>query len=220
MFSIAAGMSWVLNAASYKPALSSAISSFGIAHFIYFRSLTIGQIESLHIINIDEIEAMASSLYRCRANGASSSYSKPIFISYRLTYKHTNHPLAVGFIAARGRFHQDLYIQSRNCCLLGAFLMAHDLNFSISEHVLEKLSTKHKVTIQEIRQCFLNRNGLYLVDLRPNNATNPKTEWFLAITNKGRLLKVCFIQVGQMIEIKTSYEPNATEVEIYNRFAY
>lgn len=98
--------------------------------------------------------------------------------------------------------------------------MKHELNFSVSDQITNKLTTKHKVTVDEIRQCFLNKTGLYLEDTRLNNATVPKTEWFLAETNNGRLLKVCFIQTGQMIEIKTSYEPNLIEIEIYNKFAY
>jgi uncharacterized DUF497 family protein len=98
--------------------------------------------------------------------------------------------------------------------------MSYDLNFYVSEHVLEKLSAKHSVTVAEISQCFLNRNGRYLVDLRPKNRTIPKTEWFVALTNSGRQLKVCFMNTEQTIDIKTAYEPNEIEVEIYKKFAY
>ncbi|MGB9150146.1 MAG: ADP-ribosyl-(dinitrogen reductase) hydrolase [Burkholderiales bacterium] len=94
------------------------------------------------------------------------------------------------------------------------------MNINCTPKVLQKLSTEHNVDITEVRQCFINRHGIFLLDPRAKHKTNPATEWFIAETNSGRKLKVCFVQVGMQIDIKTAYEPNEIEVSIYNRNAY
>jgi hypothetical protein len=38
--------------------------------------------------------------------------------------------------------------------------------------------------------------------------TDPPTLWFLARTNRNRLLKVVYIQRGLKIYLRTCYEPN------------
>lgn len=44
----------------------------------------------------------------------------------------------------------------------------------------------------------------------------PPTQWFIAETNQGRLLKIVFIEFDSgEICIKTAYEPNKKEQEIY-----
>ncbi len=72
---------------------------------------------------------------------------------------------------------------------------------------------------REVEQCFENRDGSFLKDSREAHLTDPPTLWFIAETNKGRLLKVCFVNQENKIFIKTSYEPNSAEIEIYNRKA-
>ena len=87
----------------------------------------------------------------------------------------------------------------------------------ISPGVLEKLSEKHKVTPKEINECFDNQCGIFLVDDRENRRTDPSTLWFVAETNKGRLLIIVFIYQDGQHQIKTAYEPNDVEIEIYER---
>ena len=90
-------------------------------------------------------------------------------------------------------------------------------NLSISDAVLRKLENAHGVSRNEVEQCFLNRQGRLLVDNRVLTRTNPPTLWFLACTNKGRALKVVYIQKGVTIELKTAYDPNEEEARIYKR---
>ena len=98
--------------------------------------------------------------------------------------------------------------------------MEPTLKFRISDDVRTKLKDKHYVTEREIHQCFCNRDGGLLEDPREVHKTNPPTEWFIAPTNKGRMLKVCFVQVGHDIDIKTAFEADQESIRIYNKFAY
>ena len=96
-------------------------------------------------------------------------------------------------------------------------------NINISERISDKLAKKHKVTPEEINQCFANRAAGFLEDSREDHKTDPPTQWFIAPTNRGRLLKIVFVQLpakdGVKISLKTAYEPNATEIRIYDKFA-
>jgi hypothetical protein len=88
----------------------------------------------------------------------------------------------------------------------------------LSPGVREKLARKSPpVKEEEIEQCFANRTGRYLLDEREDNRTDPPTRWFIAETNFGRKLKVAFILKGQDVIIKTAYDPNQTELQIYRR---
>jgi hypothetical protein len=42
--------------------------------------------------------------------------------------------------------------------------------------------------------------------------------WFIALTNQNRKLKIVYIQKGDQVILKTAYEPNDVELEIYERF--
>jgi isopentenyldiphosphate isomerase len=88
----------------------------------------------------------------------------------------------------------------------------------VSEAVKNKLQKKHKVTVREVEHCFFNREGRLLIDSRAFNKTIPPTLWFIALTNQGRKLKVAYIQKGVQVILKTAYEPNEQELEIYERF--
>jgi len=89
--------------------------------------------------------------------------------------------------------------------------------------VQQKLAQKHGVRPDEIRHCFENRDGGFLEDTREEHKTEPPTQWFIAETNQGRVLKVVFIHEklldGQRINIRTTYEPNSAEIAIYNKYA-
>lgn len=89
-----------------------------------------------------------------------------------------------------------------------------------SARIRGKLKEKHGVSLREVEQCFLNRSGRLLQDSRADHQTDPPTLWFIAETNQRRALKVVFIlEHDSSISLKTAFEPNTTEIEIYNRHA-
>ena len=90
-------------------------------------------------------------------------------------------------------------------------------NLRISADVEDKLKNKHSVTRSEVEQCFSNRFGRLLMDDRAKHKTNPPTLWFLAPTNKGRTLKIVYIQDGLHVNLRSAFEPNTVEVDIYSR---
>jgi len=65
----------------------------------------------------------------------------------------------------------------------------------ISYRIIEKLEYKHRVKVDEVWECFLNRDRDFLEDTRLDHRTNPPTLWFIAETHKGRKLKVVFIEL-------------------------
>ena len=77
--------------------------------------------------------------------------------------------------------------------------------------------TKHDVKECEVHQCFENKCGVFLEDDREENKTDPATLWFIAPTNKERLLKIVFIYDNGNNHIKTAYEPNQVEIDIYEQ---
>ncbi len=85
----------------------------------------------------------------------------------------------------------------------------------ISQQVLQKLADKHRVTRAEVEQCFENRVGGLLLDPREEHLTDPPTLWFLADTDAGRKLKVVYVQRGELVFLKTAYDANEDEKEIY-----
>lgn len=89
----------------------------------------------------------------------------------------------------------------------------------ISSKVRDKLARKTPpVTEDEILQCFANRTNKYLYDVREDHRTEPRTKWFIAETDFGRMLKVAFIQKDGDIIIKTAYDPNPQEIRIYAKY--
>lgn len=92
----------------------------------------------------------------------------------------------------------------------------------ISSRIRRKLEQKHGVSESEIRECFTSREGKFLEDTREENRTDPPTKWFIAETDRGRLLKIVFVpyQNGNNIDvvIKTAYAPNETEQRIYSKY--
>ena len=91
------------------------------------------------------------------------------------------------------------------------------LKLTFSANVENKLGKKHGVSPDEVRQCFSNMQGKFLQDTREDHATDPPTLWFIAETDHGRLLKVCFVFDNGITYIKTAYEPNKEERRIYQK---
>ncbi|HVY53630.1 MAG TPA: ADP-ribosyl-(dinitrogen reductase) hydrolase [Gammaproteobacteria bacterium] len=94
------------------------------------------------------------------------------------------------------------------------------MNLKLSHETILKLRIKHNVLTSEIEECFLNRTKGLLEDTREHNKTCPPTLWFIAETNYGRSLKIVFIELSNgQYQIKSAYEPNDLEVEIYEKYA-
>lgn len=85
----------------------------------------------------------------------------------------------------------------------------------ISTAVRVKLEVKHSVVEAEIQQCFFNQEGNCLLDEREEHRTDPETLWFVAETNRCRILKVVFILKDGNIHIKSAYEANAKDIAVY-----
>lgn len=96
------------------------------------------------------------------------------------------------------------------------------VKIELSSRVRDKLRDKHRVTEKELRECFENRAGRDLFDSRAEHQTDPLTRWFLAYTNRQRLLKIVFIPnvLGKGVRVKTAYEPNHGEIEIYKKHGW
>ncbi len=88
----------------------------------------------------------------------------------------------------------------------------------ISAKILEKLAEKHGVAEREVSQAFQNRTGHLLKDSREEHQTDPPTMWFIAPTNRRRLLKVCFVQRYGNSFVRTAYEPNQDELRVYRSY--
>ena len=94
------------------------------------------------------------------------------------------------------------------------------LKFHIAPDIRQKLKDKHQVEEIEIEECFLNREKAHLIDPRAEHATEPPTQWFISESDKGRLLKIVWINDPvQGITIKTAFEPNQKEINIYTKYA-
>lgn len=89
-----------------------------------------------------------------------------------------------------------------------------------SSAVKQKLAEKHGVSLEEVQQCFANREGGLLEDTREDHKTDPPTQWFIAETDYGRRLKVVFILKHGDILLKTAYSPNQKEEAIYTKYAF
>jgi len=100
------------------------------------------------------------------------------------------------------------------------FMTDYDDNFNISANVRDKLTNKHNVQINEICQCFCNREKGFLRDSREEHQSNPPTQWFVAETNNGRRLKIIFIaEDDNTITIKSAYEATDDVTRIYEKYA-
>lgn len=93
------------------------------------------------------------------------------------------------------------------------------VNLRISQGVLEKLGTKHKVDRREVEQCFENKCGLFLMDDREDHQSDPPTLWFVAPTNKGRLLKIIFIYRDGHMDLRSAYDADEATQRLYERKA-
>lgn len=86
----------------------------------------------------------------------------------------------------------------------------------VSYKVRLKLSSKAPpVSENDICECFQNRTRTPIRDTRERHETDPPTMWFISENDYGQRLKVCFIEDGSNIHIKSAFTPNADEERIY-----
>lgn len=90
-------------------------------------------------------------------------------------------------------------------------------NLRVTDKVIEKLAKKHSVQLTEVHQAWMNRIGATLIDDREQHRTDPPTRWFIAETDRRRLLKIVFIQRGPHIDLRTAYAANQTEINLYQK---
>lgn len=93
------------------------------------------------------------------------------------------------------------------------------LNLIVSPAIREKLLNKHGVKVGEVEECFFNQIGPYLEDDEEDHRTEPATLWFVAETNRGRLLKVVFVAKDGNVYLKTAYNANAKSQRIYTQLS-
>ena len=89
----------------------------------------------------------------------------------------------------------------------------------ISEKIRGKLLEKHNVTEKEVSECFYNRDRKALKDTREEHDTDPPTLWVISETNHCRALKLIFMVKDGNAILKSAYEANQTEIDLYERCA-
>ena len=88
----------------------------------------------------------------------------------------------------------------------------------ISPDVLDKIAGRG-IRPLDVEQCFNNRDGGLCEDIRAEHHTNPTTQWFVAETDKGRLLKIIFIPYESGPELKSAYDATPEICRIYGKYA-
>jgi hypothetical protein len=101
------------------------------------------------------------------------------------------------------------------------YLKEEMMQLVFSDGVVLKLKEKHGVNTSEVCECFMNRAGRFLEDTRERHRTDPPSQWFISETDRGRRLKIVFIEKRDkgVIEIKTAYEPDEIEEHIYGKYS-
>ena len=89
----------------------------------------------------------------------------------------------------------------------------------LSEKIKQKLADRN-ISPLEVEQCFSNLEGSYLDDTRAEHKTNPTTKWFVAETDKGRLLKIMFVPGKDGVDIKSAYDANEVVCRMYFKNAH
>src|SRR5262245_16778628 len=87
----------------------------------------------------------------------------------------------------------------------------------IQPEVREKLLRKHGVTEQEVRECFLNWNGIALQDDEEHFRDYPPSMWFVSETDEGRVLLVVYLEDLGDEWIVTVHEPGPHKIRVYER---
>lgn len=91
----------------------------------------------------------------------------------------------------------------------------------ISPRIKEKIedSSHGAVVEREVRECFLNRCGRVCKDDREQHKSDPVTQWFVAPTHVGRLLKIVYVEDDEHIYLKSAYPATKTVEDMFERIA-
>jgi hypothetical protein len=92
------------------------------------------------------------------------------------------------------------------------------VNIRISDDVLKKIAERNIVPT-DIAQCFQNREFGYCDDSRAKHLTNPITKWFVAPTDRGRVLKIMFVPDKGGVDLKSAYDATDEICRIYKKYA-
>jgi hypothetical protein len=92
------------------------------------------------------------------------------------------------------------------------------MGLRIAPDTLEKI-TKRGIRVTEVEQCFLNRVYGLCEDTRAEHLTDPVTKWFVAETDKGRVLKIMYVPTKDGAELKSAYEATPEISRIYEKYA-
>lgn len=89
----------------------------------------------------------------------------------------------------------------------------------ISKKIREKIAdpSHGSVTEREVRECFLNRCGRVCGDPREEHKTDPPTQWFVAPTHLGRLLKIIYVEDDEHIYLKSAYPATNAVQAMFDR---
>lgn len=90
------------------------------------------------------------------------------------------------------------------------------MEFRISARIREKLQQKHNVSVEEVYQAFMNREGPSFTDDREDHQSVPPTYWFIAETDCGRKLKIVYVAYPEFFAIKSAFDANDTWTALYN----
>lgn len=95
------------------------------------------------------------------------------------------------------------------------------LRLIVSQAIRDKLTDKHHVKEDEVREAFMNIDpdidDPYLEDDEEEHRTDPPSYWFIAPTNRGRLLKVIFVLRDGSLYLKSAFDANAKSKRIYTQ---
>ena len=91
------------------------------------------------------------------------------------------------------------------------------MEIEIHPNIVSKLQDKHNVTIEEVYECFGNVSRGFVKDTREERESDKDTYFFIAETDKGRLLQVIFLWLEQTIIIKSAYEPSDSAIRAYRK---
>src|ERR1700679_294909 len=93
------------------------------------------------------------------------------------------------------------------------------MHIYITEAIAKKLRERHDVSEHQVAECFQNLKSKFAYDTRPEHQTDPPTLWFVGETDGGRRLKIVFVRYSKTeVVIKSAYEPNADEVQLYEMY--
>jgi len=90
------------------------------------------------------------------------------------------------------------------------------MKIEASPAILKKMREKHGIDIEEVLECFSNIEHGFIEDTREGNVTNPPTYSFIAETDHGKEIFVCFMQArDRVIHLKTAFRPDVKRKEFY-----